>query len=339
MKNFENTQENSKEFIDLNNSIPAFEEYIELRSELFAKYQKILDIDDYLGKSANRFFGYGYKRVTYNISDVIFGVNVINATVGIDYPQDWSIKKKQLKLKPHLSSIDVLLLSTHLAGRILAKTYGGVDRYSLTQISINAGKKPLLELDFISAHLVCNTKFIDGNQKIIEFEGRVGNMKVKLEIIKERTFHNVSHHYPLASDYINTGFKKTTHGIKNLSLNSYPGVTAHFKKTGVESHLKNPDILDAFVTSLQLGQVLLYELDGLTRTNSNNLWMRSIKIRRNLRPYAPEIAQAQLDDLKIFEVDQQRWRSAEIVGKLADLNVVCSVAHQLPIQGVVHNGY
>src|SRR5690606_21392631 len=76
-------------------------------------------------------------------------------------------------------------------------------------------------------------------------------------------------------------------------------------------------MIDLFVAALQLGQVLLYSLDGVARADSNTLWMR----RTVIRP-APETPADGRFEVRLREPRQLRgapgaWRSAEMVPEQA----------------------
>ena len=93
-----------------------------------------------------------------------------------------------------------------------------------------------------------------------------------------------------------------------------------------------PTMVDCFVGSLQLGQILLYELDGLRRGSSNTLWMRQTRLEvdqarrewRSTLPLTTELRQAQL-----FTKAGSLWRTAQIVGRFGGVRMRCDVAHQL----------
>src|ERR1700738_3999369 len=85
-------------------------------------------IDDYLGPAKNRFFSRGYQRAdyeVYNLTVIPEGAGDAGATAGANlrYPADWS-QKNGTDLRPHLSTVDALVLGVQLAELHLAHTYG-----------------------------------------------------------------------------------------------------------------------------------------------------------------------------------------------------------------------
>ena len=94
-------------------------------------------------------------------------------------------------------------------------------------------------------------------------------------------------------------------------------------------------LIDTFVLTLQLGQVLLYELDQMARENSDTLWMRKTEFIMTGPPAAigPLRAKVSLDRARILLSKGARWRVAEIVGQVgSQAQIRCNVAHQLPGQ-------
>lgn len=92
-------------------------------------------------------------------------------------------------------------------------------------------------------------------------------------------------------------------------------------------------LVDAFVMSLQLGQVLLYELDGVDRAASNTLWMRRTTIEA-ASPYRscaqPFPVAASLQEPRRLVARDRDWRTADIVSVIRHIRTRCSVAHELP---------
>src|SRR4051812_37508327 len=86
-------------------------------------------IDTHLGAASARFFGEGFKRVAHEVTGLVItgrpGLGCLTARAQILYPRDWS-SKSHGALRPHLSSVDALVLAAQLAEAHL------VHRYALT---------------------------------------------------------------------------------------------------------------------------------------------------------------------------------------------------------------
>lgn len=92
-------------------------------------------------------------------------------------------------------------------------------------------------------------------------------------------------------------------------------------------------MLDSFVTSLQLGQVLLYEADRVPRAESNTLWMRNTTIstdsphRRAVGSFPVSVT---LVDSRRIVARGETWRTATIFGACRGVQTRCAVAHRIP---------
>lgn len=70
-------------------------------------------------------------------------------------------------------------------------------------------------------------------------------------------------------------------------------------------------IIDGMLVLAQLSQALLYDIDGLTRANSDNLWMRRFTIDTHWRKVAPEATSSLLGQPR----EQQRCPLPDVRGR------------------------
>ncbi|MGW1491293.1 AvrD family protein [Streptomyces sp. NPDC002402] len=93
-----------------------------------------------------------------------------------------------------------------------------------------------------------------------------------------------------------------------------------------------PTMIDLFVSALQLGQVLLYRLDGVNRATSNTLWMRSTTIVPATTEPAGDDGRFQVTLARPTKLPtrQGTWRAAQITTTYAGMRLACNVAHLLP---------
>lgn len=278
----------------------------------------IADADAYLGPSGNRFFSSGYKRVSYDIADESARDNGYASSFKIIYPEDWSVKKN--KLRPHLSSIDVMLMSARACGKILSTRNNF--NFEISCITIRASKKPIEELDYIKISF----DVISESENTLFFSGKVGNMSVNLEVIRHE-----EHDLQLSPAFNIEGFKHSVQSIKNIRIKSKFESEALVIKTINGERAKKLDYIDAFVSGLQLGQILLYELDDITREGSNNLWMRSVNFKFHSKETTSNSNHLDvvLENTTLIRKHDAEWRSADIVANLNHIQVKCSVTHQL----------
>ena len=307
-------------------------------------------IDDYLGPAERRFFGSGYRRVTYRLDhlDRVADAGQVHARVAIVYPADWSTKATTTALKPHLSTVDAVVLGARIGALALAGAPGltaeGRRGAWLRRIDVKAAGTPWEDgLDALPIAAVRGATTLESLQRAVTtVECRVGGMKVRLELV-----HAVGEG-PAESPTLDELAAETLQGpygdaftaqrqsVRDVELDlsasrASATVGVHPLGDGTETPLVT--MVDAFVVSLQLGQVLLYELDGVERARSHNLWMRSTTLTAEApaRPAAgPMTVETALADTRLLSKGGAVWRTASIVGELAGVRTRCAVAHQLP---------
>ncbi|MET9862625.1 AvrD family protein [Streptomyces smyrnaeus] len=100
-----------------------------------------------------------------------------------------------------------------------------------------------------------------------------------------------------------------------------------------------PSLIDCFVTNLQLAQVLMYELDGVARSESNTLWMLRTVLDAAPEPSAPSACttaarsfpvHTRVTGKHLLPLRGGTWRNVEIAGEFAGVSLRCSLAHELP---------
>ncbi|WFE64314.1 AvrD family protein [Micromonospora sp. WMMD714] len=314
-------------------------------------------VDDALGPAAGRFFGTGYQRVRYALDDATFsrsgGTLTGRAALTISYPVDWSRKDGQRRV-PHLSTIDALVVAARATEQALVAS--GVPASALPaafvrSVRIRAGARPVEQLGRIDVRCIRR-----GTPRPVEetdppgavrsvFEIAIGTMHTDIEVehpAARAGGHHPSYEPPANGLYVD-GFAERRLSIKGIRADlDTLAVTGDVRlsatrppsRAGIEGgYAPAVTIFDAFVTTLQLGQVLLYAHDRVSRDASNNLWMRQTRIVRN-RPaaqgHAPVRASTRLRNVDLLGKGGHRWRTADVVGELAGIQVSCSVTHQLP---------
>ncbi|GHU38273.1 hypothetical protein FACS1894193_12290 [Bacilli bacterium] len=317
------------------------------------------DIDDILGDKATRYFGSGYKQVTYDILEITFADDIISATTTIHYPLSWSKKDNKTELVPHLSTIDATYIGLQLSESFLTQ------QFSLELVSRN-------ELFIKSLHLKAKNGVLENlNQiacKIVhsvssgvlydchKFSGQIGNIVFYSEIEMptnlnaSKTF--LSHQFRDVAEilgnpkarYFGDIYRQTQHTIKNIETDCDNLISKaeievsnqifDLKHHGLDaSYLSDitPSVLDCIIAIAQLSQVLLYEMDDLNRKSSQTLWMRQIKIER--KRIGQEISKASLINVeksKVVRIKEGKWRMVDLAGTFYNYNFQYSLAHILP---------
>ncbi|WP_460058916.1 AvrD family protein [Pseudolactococcus yaeyamensis] len=318
------------------------------------------DIDDILGDKATRYFGSGYKQVTYDILELILADDIISATTTIHYPLSWSRKDNETELVPHLSTIDATYIGLQLCESFLTQQFGLalVSRSDLfiKRLHLKAKNGVLENLSQVACkieHSVNSGVLYDEHK----FSGQIGNIVFYSEIEMPTNLNTnktfLSHHFRdvaeilgnPASRYLGEMYRQTQHKIKNIEtdcdnliskaeievsnqifdFNYHQGLDA--------TYLSNltPSVLDCIVAIAQLSQVLLYEMDDLNRKNSQTLWMRQIKIERHHASqdmFQPSMIK--VEKSKVIRMKEGKWRMVDLAGTFYNYNFQYSLAHILP---------
>ncbi|MCE6998212.1 hypothetical protein LZG04_25935 [Saccharothrix sp. S26] len=316
-------------------------------------------VDDHLGPGATRFFGSGYRRVDYAVGGTrLSGVaDGLVSTVEIRYPADWSRKTEDAELRPHLSTIDVLILAVR-AAELLTARRNDLDpaargRTWLRRVDIKAPAKPvegnLLSLPVAAKHV--SAEAAGDGRRLSAVDVKVAAMRVRVLLehdAGEPDRRAADLDALFGADYpglYGGGFRAWRQAVADVVVDV---PTAHatanvlveppddaFTIAGVDS-AAGPvvSMIDSFVVALQLGQVLLYAIDRMDRASSDTLWMRHTTITacppagRRAGDWFP--ATAELVDPALLETPNGVWRTATIVGDSLGVLTRCSVAHRLP---------
>ena len=170
--------------------------------------------DSCLGPGTTRFFGSGYKRVVQDLKDITTDGSdrpgaLVTARGTLTYPQDWSRKSGARELRPHLSSIDALVLAVTLAevhlGQAFGLTAAQQRRTWLRQADVRAGSSPHEDLaDFpVEGRLLTsdgpeagdtspatstptNPASAETTSTSTTFSCRVGGLRVRCTLVHER---------------------------------------------------------------------------------------------------------------------------------------------------------
>lgn len=337
-------------------------------------------IDDYLGPGDSRFFGSGFRRAEYEVTDIAVRAGAIpepeiRAWIGVRYPSDWSTKAERTDLRPHLSSIDVMVLAAQLSEIHLAHAYGldGSQRRMswLRKVSLRAGKEPqedLLRISGSAAPVETGSAQAEpapgpDGMLVSTYDCAIGVMRARCEIVHPVGRLGPDHAVYLSADdalgptrvrYFGDGFKARRQVINNvavdmndLTASACVQVQPITRTAEIVVPTEGMDggfqpsfsLVDGFVTSLQLGQVLLYELDSIPREHSNTLWMvrSTVEVAGPRRPYAePMAARTTITRKRLLPLRGATWRNVDFTSNCGGVSLRASFAHELPVTTGVH---
>jgi hypothetical protein len=289
----------------------------------------LTSVDQYLGPGATRFFGAGHQRVRYEFRDLAVEPDGrVHGHACVSYPTGWSTKATG-PLRPHLSTIDALILGADLAEAALRRADGDAWAGWLRRVDIRAGAAPYEEgLDRVAVGACVISTVSDGEAPVSVVECTVANMVVRCEVV-----HGLAHRTDLP---LYGGYRERRQLIEDVTVDvdrERADATVTILASG-EQGAPVITLVDSFVVALQMGQVLLYELDGVERANSNTLWMRNTTI--TCRTPHPPIDQriavtTSLSASRLLKGRGATWRSATVEADVNGVRARCSVAHELPI--------
>lgn len=280
-------------------------------------------IDEFLGARESRYFGRGYINTAQTISgfaldDAEDGTRFSGSGV-VQLPGLWSAKGER-KQKPHLSSIDAIEFAISCLSRVFAQLHPG-QAFSLERLekmSVLAGREPVEEnLDAIALRGHVRQDAMGAGT----LEMQISNMKVSLTFSAE----------PGPAGLV-LGQEKQPLEIRDLMLHRDTLKASAIVAPERQNKAESWSLSSCFAAALQLGQVLLYKLDSLSRETSSTLWMRRISI--DVSPGVPALDKPQpiytrLDNVKKLHMAGTEWRCADISSILCNTHIVCSVAHRL----------
>ncbi|AGB83998.1 AvrD [Serratia sp. FGI94] len=327
----------------------------------------IENIDDYLGDGEHRFFGMGYRRVSYEIENISVSFkkkqgdeHKLTADLSVTYPVDWS-KKKSGNLTPHLSSVDVIILTARFCEVMLSQCYlyspSENARTWIKNIKLKAGTSAQEDLENIPVVMKMKTTSGDKeNEEVLSsvFECKIGKMLARCEVEhlnKDAAYQDTV--YPSLSTlfdapqkkYYGDLFKVRGQRLTNIRYDrATQQVISEVKLTIPDGNQPTVGIegawqpmvtfVDCFVSHLQLSQILMYELDNIARADSETLWMLQTEISasspaRNVADTANMVAT--VTAAQLFNIDSLRWRQVSTEGEYAGIKIKCSLSHLLPI--------
>ncbi|NWL33231.1 AvrD family protein [Paenarthrobacter nitroguajacolicus] len=321
-------------------------------------------IDDLLGDGRRRFFSHGYKTTNPRLRNLRVAHTVAESTLtaraSLGVAGVWSVKGNQ-EQTPHLGTTDVLVLACRMAEALLASRFSPdiLPAAYLTSVTISGGSEPVEDT---LGDLGCKATLQDhGDGSVLRCS--VASMSAVLEVTHApaelglasvespseealvgdaatRLYGDLwAERQVTLSDVVLEPAQGAAHA--QLSFRQQPTLGHQLgDRRGLEAAY--PQALSAveyFVATLQLGQVLLYSLDAMNRSDSNTLWMR--KTRVTFTGPGPKIGGGQgtglsvgLQKSRLIGKDGGSWRCADVVGTFDGGEVVCSVAHQLPAGAV-----
>lgn len=312
-------------------------------------------IEEILGNPEKRYFSNGFRNICFEYKDIVFKQNSIECKLDFSVDNLWS-KKGNQSLKPHIGIVEYYAVSVYLS-EILLKAQLGLSDSEIsngwvTDFTIKTRPTTDITVDSVDfkAQLI-SSSYINssycGDRSIIDIT--FGSITIVLVINhpSPKPVRNLSFDYSIFTNFqkpslYNSGYKRAIHKIKNVQINvphlqasasvSIKNKISNDRMRGLGSNYLGSNLLtDHYLTTGQLIQVLLYELDNINRDESNNLWVREVKTHYS-EPFYRNTSEIfiKVTDTKIVNLKNDEWRLATIEAKQENISSVIKVSHILP---------
>lgn len=235
------------------------------------------DIDDVLGPTQMRFFGDGYRKVKARTRSVEQDEDTITGYGDLEYPVAWSTRSGHERTEMHVSSIDAVVLACRVLETVQAPSRLGA--VWIRRIDLRAPSSPSAFLQDIPIHANCS-----GAESLL-YRVAVAGFTVTLHLAR---------HAKRASSSINPTAQGDTwarlstgdvhlHDLVVDPANELLNARAHIstlRRNGWSLDSRYPDlsVADSMAIGGALSQVLLYRLEGLTRDQAGDFWLRRATI-------------------------------------------------------------
>jgi hypothetical protein len=268
--------------------------------------------EDILGPPEQRYFGRGFQRVSHRITDVgihpLLTNGTVNATAAVDYPIDWSTKPGGHPARPHLSTVDMLIIGLQLTEAYLTHAHRldpAARRGIWTRaFKMRAGATAQEHLDHVAAHGRRGPVRLGpaGTREVVsDFDFRIGGIRLSVEAehnagtptVNPGTWDEVDQ---LLGDadrrHYGRGYTTRRQNIGAITVDPTgslatgqvqveedPFVDGLLREGMAAAYEPTLSLVDATVCVAQLAQILAYSLEGVDRGRTGTFWMRQYRMR------------------------------------------------------------
>ncbi|MEV7192562.1 AvrD family protein [Streptomyces sp. NPDC093510] len=314
-------------------------------------------VDDVLGPRAGRFLGEGFKRATHSLSGITIAPRPqadagITATAHLTPPAGRTRQDDRDDIPARLSAIDAMLFGAQLTGLYAAHTLQLPPdaRFAVQHLELRAktgqgqdepAKFPVSGRPVDGPH--------PGPRTATTLECRIGSLTARVHARHSpaptdsppgpEQVYDLPQELPGPWNEAPYGIAHTARQqlLTQVSASIAQGRACARATLAPHRAAAIPagspaTMIDALVAVLQLGQVLLYALDGLDHAHGDDLRMRRIRITAAGAPAARPTDQvsAALAQAQLVPSPAGIWRTAEVRGALHGIQVQAGVAHLLP---------
>ena len=305
-------------------------------------------VEEVLGPKDKRYCSAGFKNVNFSFSNVAIENSSLEAKVHVDFSKKWSSKNDE-SLKPHLGTTEYFNIAVILSELLLLSHFEldglAVSKSRVTYLKMKA--KPAGDLQLIQDVKVDYSGTLDEKSGFgaSSFDIGIGHMAIRLTIVHEMGKPRTEAPYADFSIYLNhlephfykTGYKECETDIEDVEVDveerlvqsavRFKSPSDHF---GTGSFYPTMNIANFILLAGQLMQVLLYELEGIGRDQSKNLWLRGLEVNFN-EPVSTMNAEAMVycQTFKEVILRGEKWRIADFAVSMDTLSAKFNMTHQI----------
>ncbi|MGO4583793.1 AvrD family protein [Arthrobacter sp. 2RAF6] len=281
-----------------------------------------------LGPAEGRYFGAGYKKVRHFLEPLPEAVPEPGARYHglVQYPQGWSLNPDGSNRKPHLSSVDAIVLPLLVCEHLdPAPDASDLTSWRVHSLGLRAGNTPWTDLDHVPIDLTQPPDL--GGHSSAEISATVGNIRVRIALepangidlrhstttrLSSKTIEGaqtVAAAGPCRVRYVKAGVPVLESEHEGCSQDA--GCTKEDNGAGSQA---NSTPIEYLVLMGQLTQALIYEAHATNRAGIGNLWMRAIHMSIPASSSTGSRFQAQTTIIQdhSLEIDHRTIRSLKI---------------------------
>jgi hypothetical protein len=309
----------------------------------------------FLGSKRKRYFASGFKKISCELGDFQLSKERLTASLVLKRGKDCSVKKIG-EVIPHLGSIESFTVAMRLLELYLSI------QYNLSETEI--AKSTIRSIDFKTKPIDHNYENVLGTHVSIReivwenyyrakgmFDVVVDNFNFRIELNFENRNRSIGFPYDRfiqtitvnSNQYYNHGYKSTMIDIEKLKLNpkncSLVAISKvkrpiEINETGIgTSYLDGLTFVDFLSISGQLTQILLYQLDNITREESNNMWVRSLYAEFDTNASQSVVSsKAHLSQFNLVQMGGENWRTATVQLAIGSIKGFAKVCHIINIK-------
>ncbi|MDO6707321.1 AvrD family protein [Photobacterium sp. 1_MG-2023] len=308
------------------------------------------DIDQLLGHKETRYFGQGFKQVSYQIIEHQFHPEQFSfhAIVDVAYPSSWS-KKGEKGLTPHLSTIDAMWLNCYACEQLLNAFFDMSEEVVLPlfrSVEMKAGQEPEEILSGVSLAV----RLLD-TVRIKEFYTYRSTLQIEVGSMKLQTIiehGGVKRQTPVlmnANDETFFPFHYTDQCYRTIDPKNYHEIIQiqfrqdmkHIQgRMNISKSSAHPlcflSPIEVIISLAQLAQALIYKRDNLNRKDSETLWMRTVLLENFTHYYDMNdcLVNVWMEKDRSVTKHGETWRMYRMLGTLGSSRCSYSLAHKLP---------